>query len=284
MAPKAQLSSHLAAWAGLVCLTTSCLAHRAAPPPLAAPGQEAPGVRIEYVEPTSPAHRRLHDRLRDGHVLEDLAEVLSVLRLPRTLTLKFADCGGESNAWYLPSSATITFCYEYVEEIRQAATSAKLENVSLEEATDGPVIFVLLHEIGHAVFDLEDVPILGREEDAADTFAAVMLLRFARRTALPTLRGAAWAYAREAGAHTPGPSDFADAHGLHAQRYYNILCMAYGGDPARFADFATRGRLPLDRAATCADEYEKALAAVERLIHPTLDSASRPRAGRAGIR
>jgi hypothetical protein len=35
---------------------------------------------------------------------------------------------------------------------------------------------VLLHELGHVIIDEMKLPVLGREEDAADTFAALTML------------------------------------------------------------------------------------------------------------
>ena len=243
---------------------------RAAPEAPSAPA--SPPVRVEYRKPKNPDHEALYAELRDRRVLERFEEIFSVFRLPRTLTLAFAGCDGDSNAWYEPADATVTFCYEYLAEMRRLAASKPRGKVSLQEASDGPTVFVLLHETGHAIFDLLKVPILGREEDAADTFAAVMLLRAGQEVALHTLRGAAWAYRTEAGARTPDEGDFADIHGLDSQRYYNILCLAYGSDPKFFADAVTEKLLPADRAEGCGDEYRQALFAFQKLILPSVDT------------
>jgi Zn-dependent peptidase ImmA (M78 family) len=40
----------------------------------------------------------------------------------------------------------------------------------------GPVSLVFLHELGHALLDVLQIPILGREEDASDQLATYMLL------------------------------------------------------------------------------------------------------------
>ena len=37
---------------------------------------------------------------------------------------------------------------------------------------------------------------------------------------------------------------FADEHGTPAQRFYNVLCMAYGADKELFGDFVAKGFLP----------------------------------------
>jgi hypothetical protein len=60
------------------------------------------------------------------------------------------------------------------------------------------VLDVFLHEVGHAVFDYNKVPILGREEDAADQFAAYTLLKFDKNDARRPLEGVAYGYARDA--------------------------------------------------------------------------------------
>jgi Putative metallopeptidase len=48
-----------------------------------------------------------------------------------------------------------------------------------------------------------------------------------------------------------GQEQFADVHGLPSQRYYNLLCRAYGADPKLFEDVVTYGRLPPERAEGC---------------------------------
>ncbi|MEK9752119.1 MAG: DUF4344 domain-containing metallopeptidase, partial [Rhodospirillaceae bacterium] len=40
----------------------------------------------------------------------------------------------------------------------------------------GNVVFTLLHEAGHALIHMLDLPTLGREEDAADNLAALRMI------------------------------------------------------------------------------------------------------------
>jgi hypothetical protein len=47
----------------------------------------------------------------------------------------------------------------------------------LVEFVVGNMLFVMLHEIGHAAITEMGLPVLGRPEDAADSFAAVGLIR-----------------------------------------------------------------------------------------------------------
>src|SRR5439155_721153 len=96
--------------------------------------------------------------------------------------------------------------------------SSSLRRRPNRTAPVGAVVFVLLHEISHALFDRLRVPILGREEDAADQLAAFMLLRAGEGVARRVLVGAAWMYLHDAAGRMPDETDFSDVHGLDSQR------------------------------------------------------------------
>jgi hypothetical protein len=66
---------------------------------------------------------------------------------------------------------------------------------------------------------------------------------------------------------------FADMHGTPAQRFYNVLCIAYGADKQLFGDIVEKGYLPKDRAKDCKDEYQQVAYAYEKLIGPHVDRA-----------
>jgi hypothetical protein len=65
---------------------------------------------------------------------------------------------------------------------------------------------------------------------------------------------------------------FADQHGTPAQRFFNLLCMAYGSDPSLFADVVEKGFLPEDRAAGCKREHAQLSHAFATLISPHIDA------------
>jgi len=243
----------------------------ASAPPATAKGPRAGLVRVAYDEPKDPAHRPISEHLREGKLLETFAEVLGAIRLPRPLTLRFSGCDGESNAWYEVETQTVTFCYEFVADFERTAAGAAQYGISREAAVYGAVTYVLLHECSHAVFALLQVPILGREEDAADHVAALVLLRAGKAVARRALSGAAWMYKHDASTRAPDESDFSDVHALDAQRLYNVLCMAYGSDPESYAGMVEKGYLPKDRAEGCHEEYEQVAFAVRRLIGKSLE-------------
>ncbi|MBO0758436.1 MAG: hypothetical protein J2P54_21505, partial [Bradyrhizobiaceae bacterium] len=133
---------------------------------------------------------------------------------------------------------------------------------------------VFLHETGHAVFDMLEIPFLGREEDAADQFSAYILLQLAKDCARRLILGVAYLGSKQAQQEMEISSElsrFADVHELPAQRYFNVLCMAYGEDPKLFADAITDWHLPETRAKNCKYEYLRFQYAFRTLIQPYLD-------------
>lgn len=238
----------------------------------AKPAARSGQIRIEYVLPSNPSHQEIYELMKGRRVLERFREFLSPIRLPGPLLLKLAGCDGIANAWYQPDDHAVTVCYEYLDEVQAAAPSETTPaGVTRDDAIVGPGVEVFLHEIGHAVFDMLKTPILGREEDAADQIAAYSLLQLGKDEARRTVVGVAYMYGREAQGQAPKMQQFADAHALPAQRFYNLLCMAYGADPVLFGDLVEQKFLPEARAEWCADEYKQVTYAVHKLITPYMD-------------
>jgi hypothetical protein len=251
---------------GLAVWALPAAAQAQAQPPAATTGDQ---IRISYGVPKNPAHQPIYERLQKRRVLEDFRDFLAPLKLPKPLTIKIESCG-VVNAYY--SSGAVTICYEYVAWLHQIATQITLSNeISLEDAVVGPFVDVLLHEVAHAIFDLLKVPLFGREEDAADQLAAFILLQFGNDVARRTIVGAALLFRQMSIDQVPGTADYASVHGLPAQRFINVLCIAYGAHPDLFADFVKQGFLPVTRIGYCRWEYQQILHAFRTLIAPHVD-------------
>ncbi|MCC6777135.1 MAG: hypothetical protein IT537_10955 [Hyphomicrobiales bacterium] len=230
-------------------------------------------ILIEYVAPKDPAHQVILAAAKDAHLLEKLQEFLAPFQLPRALTFKLEGCDGDANAFY--DKDAITICYEYIGELWGfLPTQTTPAGVTRVDALIGPLLDTCLHEFGHAIFDMLGIPVLGREEDAADQLSAYLVLQLGKEEARRLIAGTAYAYKAEADAKSAPPTfqSFANEHGTPAQRFYNTLCIAYGADPATFGPIVTSGALPRERAEGCQDEYRQVAFAFERLIAPHIDS------------
>ena len=232
-------------------------------------------VRYEYVKPTNSMQDDIHDRLEAMHILQRLSEFLRPLRLPRPLTLKVQGCDGRVNAYYWEDEVIV--CYEYFDYLLKVAPQmATPEGLTRREALAGMTADVFLHETGHAVFDMLEVPFLGREEEAADQFSAYMILQLAKDSSRRLILGVAYLGSTQAQMEMSTSyklSQFGDVHELPAQRYFNVLCMAYGEDPDSFGDAIKFWHLPQTRAKNCHYEYLRFQYAFNALINPYLDQA-----------
>lgn len=228
-------------------------------------------VVVVYAPPRDPGHRNIHLILRRQRVLERLSEVVRLVRLPRRLTLRLEGCDGEPNAWYDPERHAVTMCYEMAASVRDLAPrKASPAGITRDQAIRGPIAQIFLHEISHALFHLLHVPIFGREEDAADQLASLLLLHLAPARARDLVTGSGYFFAALGRQEVADQSSFADVHGTSWQRFYNLACLAYGSDPRHYADIVAKGYLPKERAETCGEEYEQVAYAFERLVGPHL--------------
>ncbi len=242
----------------------------APPPPSATPKDVLNNSKIviTYDPPTNYLYQGVADRLKSRHVLEELRRFLAPLRLPTTLSVKTTQCG-EANSWYEPHGGGVFICYEFVDWMERLAPTENLPNgVTPEDAIVGPFVQVVFHELGHAVFDLLQVPIMGKEEDAADQFAGYIMLMLGKDVAKRTLPGAAFFWQAS---DSEAPTPFSDVHGTGTQRSYNYLCMAYGGYPNDFKNLVTDGLLPQARADLCPHDYQVLQNAFNKTIMPSID-------------
>jgi Putative metallopeptidase len=234
---------------------------------------------IQYIAPNNPDLQEIYSRLRDRHFLERIQTILSPLRLPETLTVKTAECG-MMNAWYTRENSrpTVTICYELLKTISQSVPKQTTpDDITSTDAVIGQALWLVLHETGHAVFDIFNVPVFGHSEDAADNFATYVMLQFGQEQAKRLIGGAAWAWRAYIADYRSEPMvkeklvAFASNHGQPQERFYNLMCLAYGADPSTFTDLTKEGFLPPNRASDCQYEYRTLADAFHQEIGPHID-------------
>ena len=240
----------------------------------------APQFAYHYLPPVSPDLEPIHARVRDADLLRRLPEIQALdgmFALPRMLDYVTTECG-EFGAFYRPAQGQVVLCYETLRTLYERG----LEHQQLLGLEEGHALryvlanvrFILLHETGHALVHLLDLPVTGRQEDAVDQLAAILMLRFAALEETPeqvigNLRLAAnWMLSRSTGAYNLDA--YAAEHALGEQRYFNLQCLIYGTDPEGFAGMVAAGDLTPARAAVCPRETRLATRAWLRLLLPHL--------------
>lgn len=225
-----------------------------------------------FIAQYSPAKTRDFDsfnrQLYQNHTLEELAEKLSSqISLPEPVTLTIAECG-QANAFYNSQYRAIVICYELVGQMANGIQRSFKGIASPQEINDsisGGLSFILLHELGHALIRILDLPVLGREEDAADQIAAYLILQPPGNSPSSALAGALWFF-RSGSSLFYTRRHFSDTHSLGPQRQSNLACWAYGKDPIRYQYLLVGKHLTYERSLGCADEYQKLDSTVHKLL------------------
>jgi putative metallopeptidase DUF4344 len=224
--------------------------------------------KAEHIDVTSSKYAEIDKQVRQDRLLEKAADGLNrALILPTNITLRTKECN-QINAFYDPSDASVTVCYELMEHFFKVfKAGGSSDDVAYQKMFDA-VRFVFLHEIGHALIDQYKLPIMGNEEDAADRCSAYINLEELGDSGVKAVFAAADAFAIESKLTSGRDRNMADEHLLQEQRFYNSLCMIYGSNTAKYQDILTKGYLPKERAVRCETEYEKTVASWVNLLSP----------------
>lgn len=190
------------------------------------------------------------------------------------LSIEARECGF-INAFYNPNQKKITLCYEYINsasaEIDYLYPRESIQSRSALET--GVLVAVLMHELGHAIIHLKNIPVLGNQEDAADSIATIIMLELVKKSPQLGKTMIVGSLAHDWGKRTGGLTKllrsndlYANEHPYNEQRVFNRVCLAYGSNPALFIDSARQLKLPENRARRCQKEYQDTKRAVDALI------------------
>jgi Putative metallopeptidase len=149
----------------------------------------------------------------------------------------------------------------------------------LAEFVSGNMLFVLLHEMAHVSITQMGLPVLGRMEDAADTYAALRLIRsgsdFSHRVLTDAAEG--WFMADRRDQKAGDRVAYYDEHGLNQQRAYQIVCLMVGFDGEKFKDLAKETKLPEERQDSCAGDYSNAAYSWDLVLKPHRRASDQPK-------
>jgi Putative metallopeptidase len=228
-------------------------------------------------------------------MLSEGITVESLRRLPvcATLGMLLMGCGaaaGQSAQSGSPLSRTSaeeaarTFQTRIEDVARALQNEPRLKNLSHQQLIDrvefvlGNTLFILLHEMGHVHFSEMKLPVLGREEDEADTFAAITMLRvgtsFSERVLATASQG--WFFSERRNQQTGAKPLYYDEHDLSSQRAYQIVCLMVGSDPAKFKSLADDAKMPDSRQQSCKRDYAKASRSWDMVLAPYRRAADQP--------
>lgn len=228
---------------------------------------KATGFRVAY------APTQKFDHFRQAFMKEQLFENVAAMlnqtiKMPRVVDIHLVDCG-TVNAFYDPNNNRIIMCYELMDYYTKMFQPVSKTNEELGNSIVGATFFAFFHELGHGLIHQLDLPAVGREEDAVDQMATLILMEGGDEGVAWAMAGARWfSLQSEANEKAGNKMPFWDEHSLEGQRFYNIACMVFGSDPDKYGPMVKNGYLPEPRARRCPSEYGKIAKAWERLLGP----------------
>jgi hypothetical protein len=236
--------------------------------------------KIEYSPATTDETRRIEKLVRDSQDFEQLVEAFNqIFYLPRDVKLHFMEDDSGNAPFY--QDGEIVMNYEFLAENRQmfaeyeedlgdkkvASRKDKLADKVLDEKILKVGEFVFFHEMGHALIDLYGLPVVGKEEDAVDTLAAIVSTDVLDES--ESALAAAESYSIYAANRKEfEDADFYDEHSLNEQRFFSVICLVYGSDPEKFSGLLEESGIPEDRSDTCQDEHDQKYKAWQTLLKP----------------
>jgi hypothetical protein len=184
---------------------------------------------------------------RSGVFTDVLDELSDQIALPEDVPVLFQECGN-ARAYWSRNDHNVTMCYELAAQFFDDYST--LDNnfapifpwADHHQVTIGSTLFVLLHEIGHGMVTLFDLPITGREEDVVDQFAIFILTNsdekdeaLADRPSRLALLAAYGMMKTDLPIERAPRHYWGDEHSLEPQRGMDMLCMVFGSDPDAYA-------------------------------------------------
>lgn len=196
----------------------------------------------------------------------------SLFRLPRDVPVVFTECGFV-NAFYAPEKHRIVMCYEMMEYFATLFARQGKSGAELGRLVGGATVFVFMHEFGHALVGELAIPTTGREEDAVDEFATLLLARLGNTGEQAVLSSAYWFNLESKKLAKGRVQDlrFWDEHSLNPQRFYDIVCLLYGSNQEKYASLITEVGIPPARGARCVRDYPKKQQGWNTLLAPHLE-------------
>jgi putative metallopeptidase DUF4344 len=232
--------------------------------------------KVVYEKTKNPDYQGLQQIFKETQLLQETVRALNdTLAMPADVTAALRECG-TADAPYDADKRRISICYELIDSLSDLFTADVTSEEGIQQAgiaVAGATLFIFFHEAGHALIRLNALPVTGREEDAVDQLATLLLLESGRQGEKAALDGATTFLAREKDAKSQAALAklaFWSAHALDQQRFANVICWVYGKSPVEFQYLVEDGTLPADRAAQCPGDYEQMAKTWDALLAPYL--------------
>ncbi len=236
-------------------------------------------IKVFYEKPIDSIHTVWYETFKEDKFLEQMATTINnVFKINTPLTLSLKNCGAV-NAYYSSNSKELTLCYEMLHHLFDFYKDSVPDETALGTKIGNALTFIYFHEVGHALIDILDIPLTGKEEDAADYFSFYFLAsNDVKEGVEATMEGAIFflesynkmisdtSYIRLKSEGKEPQLPFWDEHSLDMQRFYSIASLIYGSNPDKYNHFIEMGLLGNRRPGIAIAEYQKIKKGWDRVL------------------
>lgn len=228
---------------------------------IAAPATaNADSVTFTFEQATNAVDKEIHNEINTSDVVEQVKELVAdKFAFKHPLKIIF---GGEEGPLYDPTLHTVYIPYAFIDESRHYFASNNYEKdygVSEKQAAIDTLLHTLFHEIAHAYIEDQGIAILGKEEDAADNLATLMLLEYFENGGSAAISAAdMFAFESNDSPEYYEVIDYIGEHSFDLQRHFSTLCLVYGFDPETHQNLLdeVNGEDRTDRQEYCIEYFE----------------------------
>ncbi len=231
-------------------------------------------VEAHWQRPVGQANVVGYELLKASETRYLAKSLATAFELPGALKIKGVN-GFGGGPFYNPEDNSITLPYQFATAVLGVISQTNPEASETEwgEAVGAVNSFIFAHEFGHALIHDFELPVLGREEDAADGIATVLLLK-AEEGAVYAADAAEFWLSFSGRQTPPKLAEYADNHSFDRQRAYNILCWVGGSNEAILDALAENEIVPEERLASCPAEWELLRRSTEQVLRPHLQNGA----------
>ncbi|WP_407531846.1 DUF4344 domain-containing metallopeptidase [Vibrio parahaemolyticus] len=199
-------------------------------------------IEISY---SSSVKNKEEEEIRQWVINENIFEpvvefINSEINLNRDIKVLVGE-GEESDAYYSYKNFEVKISYSFILSV-QNLFQKKYDDEKANLYTKDFMTFVLYHELGHALIHTLQIPVLGKEEDAVDDFANILLILSDEDGQEMVISGADYFLLSGEAQEVYDYLHLTDVHSIDEQRGYRGLSLVFGSDPEKYNEI-----LDLDR-------------------------------------
>jgi Putative metallopeptidase len=232
-------------------------------------------ITLIFEKPKKQVYRDIRSVFIANGRFDDIVQSLNKeFIFPDNITAKFAD---EDGPFYDPGKREVIMSYSFIFYLSTLYFERypKASDDDMISFSERAAIFLFYHELAHAMIDVYQLPIVSNEETAADNLAMILALEY-HDDGFNVIMDTAELFDLLDGQNNKkiSENDYWDEHALDAQRFYNILCLAYGVYPDKVKKIVKDSKNPKlreflkERGEACSYLYDQQLTAWARLLKP----------------